>query len=264
MARKAGASSPVARSQALRRGLDIICLFSDSKREWGISELARHLGEHKSIVHRTVKTLEDAGFLRQDAQSQRYSLGFTAYQIGVVAARRFGFTPEIRGKFRQLSEKIGATVYIVVRDGDANRIVDTFETSALIRFHSPIGSRVPWNRGASSKVLMAYSPADEVDRLIAKPGLGKHAKRTIVDPQAFRSELEQIRRRGYAVSDGEGFDGVLGLAAPLFGPAGEVIAALQSSMPSAGLSDRRRTEIARAIAATAKEVSHLLRAASAT
>jgi IclR family transcriptional regulator, KDG regulon repressor len=259
MVKKARALSPVARSQALRRGLDILCLFTDAKHEWGVSELARYLGEHKSIVHRTVKTLEDVGFLRRDAQTQRYSLGFTAYQIGVIAARQFGFTPEIRGKFRQLSEQIGATVYIVVRDGDANRIVDTFETSALIRFHSPVGSRVPWNRGASSKVLMAYSPTEEVDRLIERLGLARHAKQTIVDPQTFREELEHVRRRGYAISDGEGFDGVLGLAAPIVGSSGVVMAALQSSMSSAGLSDRRRAEIARAISATAKEVSLILR-----
>ncbi|MCC7346417.1 MAG: IclR family transcriptional regulator [Variibacter sp.] len=261
MAKKIVRLSPAARSQALRRGLDVLCLFTDARRAWGVSELAGHLGEHKSIIHRTLKTLEDVGFLQQDPVSRQYSLGFTAYQLGVLAARQFGFTGEIRAKIQRLSETIAATVYVVVRDGDANRIVDTFETSALIRFHSPVGTRIPWSRGASSRVLLAYAKPDEVQGMIARLGLVRHARRTIVDPAAFMAELEQTRKRGYAISDNEGFDGILGLAAPIFAPSGALLAALQSSMPAGGLSERRRGEIARAITATAKEVTALLQGA---
>jgi DNA-binding IclR family transcriptional regulator len=254
--------NPGARSHALRRGLEVLCLFTEAKSDWGISEVARHLGEHKSIVHRTVKTLEDAGFLRQDPHTHRYALGFTAYQIGVVAARSLGLTAEIRDKFRKLSEQIGATVYVVVRDGDANRIIDTFETSVLLRFHSPVGTRIPWNRGASSKLLFALSPPEETHQFIERIGLQRFTKRTIVDAGAFLAELEKIRRKGYSISDGEGFEGVLGIAAPILSPAGAVMAALQSSMPSAGLSERQRYDKVRAIVATAKEASQLLRAST--
>jgi transposase len=146
MPKKSTQPSRASRSLALRRGLDILCLFTDVKREWGITALATHLNEHKSLVHRTVKTLEDAGFLRQDAQTQKYSLGFTAYQLGVFASRRLGITAVARARLSRLTEEIDATVYIAVRDGDANRIVDTFETSAPIRFHSPVGTRIPWSR----------------------------------------------------------------------------------------------------------------------
>ena len=158
--------------------------------------------------------MEDAGFLRQDAQTQKYSLGFTAYQLGVFASRRLGFTAEARSRLRQLTEEIDATVYIVVRDGDANRIVDTFETSAPIRFHSPVGTRIPWSRGASSKLLFAFAPEDETLRMIRKQGLRRFAEHTLTDPEAFLAELAQTRKRGYAISDGEGFDGILGIAAP--------------------------------------------------
>jgi DNA-binding IclR family transcriptional regulator len=251
--------SAISRSQALRRGLEILCLFTDERRDWGISELAKHLNEHKSIVHRAIKTLEDVGFLRQDALTQRYSLGFTAYQMGVVAARTFGFTTVIRTKLTKLSEQIGATVYIVVRDGDANRVVDTFETSALIRFNSPVGTRIPWNRGASSKLLYAHAPAEDVQRMIEKHGLPRHTDRTIVGKRAFLAELQEIRARGFSLSDSEGIDGVLGIATPIFGVSGFEMAALQTTLTSTGVSENRRKEIVASMVATAKEVSALLR-----
>lgn len=259
MATKRPRPNPASRSVALRRGLEVLCLFTDVKPEWGITEIANRLGAHKSLVHRTVKTLEEAGFLRQDAQTRAYSLGFTAYQLGVFASRRLGFTAEARARLKRLSEEIGATVYIVVRDGEANRIVDTFETSALIRFHSPVGTRIPWDRGASSKLLCAFAPEAEIRQLMGKLGLQQHAKRTITDPDAFLAELAQTRKRGYSISDGEGFDGVLGIAAPIYASNGEMMAALQSSMSSAGLSEKRRAEIAKAIVRAAQEVSAMLK-----
>jgi len=263
MVKKSVRPSPAARSQGLARGLHILSLFTEERPEWGVSELAEHLQEYKSIIHRTLKTLEDAGFLQQDSSSRRYSLGFTSYELGVLAARQFGFTSEVRARVRELSEKIQATVYIVVRDGDFNRIVDTFEPPTLVRFHSPVGTRIPWSRGASSKILLAYADVREVRQMIERLGLVRHARHTIVEPEAFLDELQQIRRRGYAISDAEGFDGILGLAAPIYGPNGAVIAALQSSMSSTGLSEQRRTALARAIAAAARDVTRMLQTSTA-
>jgi IclR family transcriptional regulator, KDG regulon repressor len=260
MTKKSSQPSRASRSLALRRGLEILSLFTDAKPEWGVTELATHLNEHKSLVHRTVKTLEDAGYLRQDAQNQKYSLGFTAYQLGIFASRRLGFTAEARTRLRKLTEEIDATVYIVVRDGDANRIVDTFEASVPFRFHSPVGTRIPWSRGASSKLLVAFAPEAEVQQMIRKLGLRRFAARTLTDPDAFMAELANTRKRGYAISDNEGFDGILGIAAPLYGSNSEMVAALQSSMSAVGLSEKRRVEIAKAIVQAAKEVSQMLRA----
>ena len=53
------------RSEGLRRGLEILQLFTDTDFEWGITEISNELGLHKSRVHRAVKTLEDVGFLRK-------------------------------------------------------------------------------------------------------------------------------------------------------------------------------------------------------
>jgi IclR family acetate operon transcriptional repressor len=113
--------------------------------------------------------------------------------------------------------------------------------------------------GASSKLLFAFAPEDETLRMIRKQGLRRFADHTLTDPEAFLAELAQTRKRGYAISDGEGFDGILGIAAPMYGLGGELVAALQSSMSAAGLNEKRRTEIAKAILRAAKDVSSILR-----
>jgi DNA-binding IclR family transcriptional regulator len=254
----AGKAKPTARSQALRKGMDILSMFSNDQPEWGITEIARGLGIQKSLVHRMVKTWEDVRFLRQDPLTRKYSLGFGLYQMGILAARRIGFTTEIRAILKRLATQVEATVYIVVRDGDANRIIDSFESPGLVRIYSVPGTRIPWNRGASSKLLYAFAPAQDVEQMIQKFGLIRHARKTITSPGEFRKSLKQIRNRGYAVSDGEGFNGILGIAAPIFDPTGSLMAALQTTMHSAGLSETRRAEILSAVIATAAEITALL------
>lgn len=262
MATKLDQRKRASRSLALRRGLDLLCHFDDAHTAWGVTELARKMKVHKSLIHRTVKTLEDTGFLCQDAQTKQYSLGFTSYCLGVFAGRRLGFTSEIRTFFRRLADEIEETVYIVVREGDANRIVDTFETSSPIRFQSPVGTMIPWNRGASSKLLYAYAPEADLKQMIRRHGLPVHARRTITDERAFRENLKLIRKRGYSTSDNEGFDDILGIAAPIFAPTGELMVALQTSMSSIGLSDKRRKSIIAAMVRVAAEVTELLRRTS--
>ena len=85
-----------ARSEGLRRGLEILQLFTDTDFEWGITEISTELGLHKSRVHRAVKTLEDVGFLRKNLKRRKYLLGLHAFELGSVASRRFNLIPEAR------------------------------------------------------------------------------------------------------------------------------------------------------------------------
>ena len=62
---------------------------------------------------------------------------------------------------------------------------------------------------------------------------------TITDPEGLRSELRDIRRDGYAVDHGEQEEGVRCLAAPVFGPDGEIFASISLSGPASRLHKRR-------------------------
>jgi DNA-binding IclR family transcriptional regulator len=104
------ALKPGARSQTLRWGLEILCLFTNERPEWGITEIAQKMGLQKSRVHRAVKTLEDAGFLRRDSATRKYSLGFRTIELGSRAARRIGLFAQARLQLAHLAAKTKATV----------------------------------------------------------------------------------------------------------------------------------------------------------
>jgi DNA-binding IclR family transcriptional regulator len=79
---------------------------------------------------------------------------------------------------------------------------------------------------ANGKVLMAYQaitiPAD----------LERYTARTITSPAELRAELAAVRRNGYATAVGELEEGLVAVAAPVFGAGGGCVAALSVSGPA--------------------------------
>ena len=84
-----------------------------------------------------------------------------------------------------------------------------------------LGRRFPLHAGSSGKCMLAHSAPDEVDRLLAGE-LAALTPATPTDPAALRAELAEIRRLGYAASEGERQSDAGSVAVPVFGPGGLV------------------------------------------
>jgi DNA-binding IclR family transcriptional regulator len=82
--------------------------------------------------------------------------------------------------------------------------------------------------------------------------------RTVTDRAALHRELEQVSRRGYASTVDELEIGLTGVAAPVRGVEGDVVAALGISGPSQRL-EERRDEVGRKLNQRAEQLSGLLR-----
>lgn len=248
-----------ARSEGLRRGLEILGLYSDVRCEWGITEISREMNLHKSRVHRAVKTLEDVGFLRKDPKSQKYSLGIRAYDLGIVAARHFSLTPEARPLMQEVADETKAAISIRVRDGSEIVIIESIESSGVLRVHSPPGARRPWDFGAGGKLFAAYLSTSEVKMMIENHGLGRYTEKSITKEDDFFKELEIVRGNGYAVSEGEHIPGVISVAAPILNLRGEMMAAFLASLPSTGLSEEQRSKIISTVIMNTAAISDLLK-----
>ncbi len=248
------------RSEGLRRGLEILGIFREPHPEWGVSEIAREMGLHKNQVHRSLKTLVDAGFLQRCPKSARYSLGFGALELGVEAGRHVNLIPEARPLIEELAVKLQATISIRVEDGDDMVLVENMENPGRLKVYSFQGNRRSWNFvGSGAKVFSAYWPPERVERLYRKFGLPRFTKNSLIRKADMLKEIEKIREQGYAVSNGERSPEILGVAAPVLEKDGALIAVLVAAMPSAGISKSRREEIVRTVVRGAGKVSNLFK-----
>lgn len=243
------------RSAGLRRGLQILSLFSDSRPELGVSEVARELGMHKSRVHRAIKTLEDMCYLRRDPRTRRYCLGYKAFEIGALAGRHSNTMSWARAQLRELAARFEASVSLRLVDDTDLLIVDTVETVDDPELHVPIGARIPLNYGAGGQVRAAFLPDERIRALIAMHGLPRYTLRSITTEADFLKAVRATRERGYAVSEGETVPGSFSVAAPIVDRSGALTAVLVGSRRTLGFTRPRILEFARTAVETADRIS---------
>jgi DNA-binding IclR family transcriptional regulator len=224
---------PVSTSvKTVDRLVRIIDSFSSSRLSWTLTELSEHLDLPKSTLHRFLCSLEAHGILRQDEESKRWRLGYRLFVWGNLAERSTALRDVARPVMRDLAAQTGETALLTVYHAQEVVCVEKVESSHSVRLALDVGSRRPPHAGASSKVLMAYLPDEEVERVIEEQGLAKLCVNTITERGELYEELARIRERQYAQSVEETDVGAWGVATPIRDWEGEVVAAVGVAGPS--------------------------------
>ncbi|RYY43123.1 MAG: hypothetical protein EOP59_08560 [Sphingomonadales bacterium] len=120
-----------------------------------------------------------------------------------------------------------------------------------------IGTTLPLNCGAAPKVLLAYQPAAEIERVLAQP-LTALTPKSIVDPAALRVELAEIRVRGWEVAMDDVALGLTALAAPCLDDSGVVLASISiGGLTPQMVSSRGKPQHLQPLLDAAQEISRL-------
>src|SRR3546814_17593195 len=83
--------------------------------------------------------------------------------------------------------------------------------------------------------------------------LTRYTSRTIVDPAKLSSELNKVRKQGWASDRGEHGSSVAAVAAPVAAPSGQIIAALSISYLAADKENEERDRLRDIVIETAAE-----------
>lgn len=148
-------------SQTLSRGLEIIEILSESRTPLTATELADRLGVSRAIAYRLLRTLSKHGLLDETQREGRYRLGTRLLSLARNVDRD---VREAAGPILdELSELLGATVFLSVADGDefvALVSAEAMDSMVSIRYRS--GVRRPMGSGATSTAIIAScSPRPE-------------------------------------------------------------------------------------------------------
>ena len=240
--------------QSLDRALRIVDLFDDQTRELKITEISARVQLHKSTVHSLLKTLQKHGYIEQD-QHGLYRLGVRFLEKGQLLLAGFDIREIASRPLQELSGGTGQTVHLVVRDGTEGVYIDKVEGSKAAIRYSRIGRRVPLHSSAVGKVLAAFLPDHELDRLLQGYDYTAHTARTIASEADFRRELTVVRGEGVAYDREENEPGVRCAAAPVFDHGGRVSAAISISTMVSTVDDRELAALADRLRETAAKIS---------
>ena len=232
----------------------VLKAFSASNPTWGVSDLAKHLELSTSSVHRLLSTLADEAVLDQDAETGRYRLGLSVFDMAAAMPKQRTLHEAVLVSMTELRSRTGETVQVGVLDGREVVYVERLDSPNTLRVFTQLGRRVSAHRTSSGKAIMAYLPRSQRDRLLKGWILDRKTEFTITDPVALREELLLTRRRGYAENRQESEPGVVSVAAPIRDTTGNAVAALSLAGPSERM-DANRTTYAEAVMLLARTVS---------
>jgi IclR family transcriptional regulator, pca regulon regulatory protein len=241
--------------EALGRGLRILEAFSEAQTSLSLTEIAAAAGLGKSTAFRFAYTLEELGYLARDSETKRYRPGLKVLRLGFTALNSMGLRQIAQPHLRALSARCGETTNMTIRDGAEVVYIARNRTGQIVGINLNVGSRLPAYCTSMGKVQLIDLPAEDLRDLFGEGPYPTRGPNTLISPEALVAELEKVRQQGYAVNDEELAAGLRSVAAPIRDCDGEIVAAINISVPSARVSRQQlEEEFAPMVRATAEEI----------
>ncbi len=239
-------------TQAVDRAALLVATVVRADEPLSFAELHAECGLPSSTTSRLLNALERTEMLERN-ESGSYVAGPLFW---LYAARHDPWEEMVR-LARPTLDRVGAatgeTVHLSVARGERVVQVAQVDSTYLLGTTDWIGVDVPAHCSALGKVLLAYDVLD-----VPGTPLEQLTPETITDHARLGRELATIGRRGWASTVDELEIGLTGIAAPVRGSTGEVVAALGISGPSPRL-EGRHDEVGRLLSNRAEQLSRLLR-----
>ena len=194
-------------------------------------------GLSRPTVYRLLSALEAHRLVTRGGG--RYALGVRLASWGsrVVGV---GLVERARPVLVALRDETGESIQLYVRERDRRLCVASVERAGGgLRDAVPVGAVLALARGSGGKVLLAWGGEEHLSG-------------------ADAAELAEIRNRGWAESVAEREAGVASVSAPVFGPEGELKAAVCASGPISRLGEHPGERLAGPVVAASRRISHAL------
>jgi IclR family pca regulon transcriptional regulator len=245
--------------EALGRGLRVLEAFTEKVPSLSLTEISLAVGLDKSTAFRSVYTLEKSGYLVRDPDTKRYRPGLKVLRLGFAALNSLGLRQIAQPYLKALSSQTGETTNMTVREGAEVVYIARNRTQQIISINLQVGSRLPVYCTSMGKVQLIDQSLRELHDLLGAEPYPAMGPNTITTLEALVAELEQIRQQGYAINDEELAAGLRSTAAPIRDAEGEIVAAINVSVPSARVSrEELESNLAPLVRNTAREISRTL------
>ncbi len=218
-------------TQAVDRAASLIDLVIRADRPLSFTELSDETGLARSTTSRLLAALERTDLLERDPDG-----GYIGGQLFALHAALHDPWPQVvriaAPVLATVGERTGETVHLGVARGEGVVHIAQVDSTYLLTTRDWNQVDVPAYCSSLGKVLYAFGAL-----LLPNGPLVQRTAHTLTRA-ALEKDLRTVRRRRYAVTADELEVGLTGLAAPVEGLDGQVVAALGISGPTARLHDR--------------------------
>lgn len=199
--------------QSLAKGLSVIEAFGAGVPAMTLSEVARKVGLTPGSTRRVLLTLERLGYVA--SESGRYALLPQTLRLGYAYLSSLPLTTLVQPVLTRLTLEVDESCTLAMLDGSDVVFVARSAARRLKQDYMVIGGRLPAHATSFGKVLLAFLPARDCDRVLGTTDLPAVTARTITKQADLRQELAGIRERGWALNDQESMLNLRSIAVPI-------------------------------------------------
>ncbi|WP_116297279.1 IclR family transcriptional regulator [Cupriavidus taiwanensis] len=184
-------------------------VIAEKDQSFNLQALVEETGLPKPTLHRMLQQLEAAGLIQRNGDGRQYGTGLRLRRLAenlLLNSTSHGARHMV---LRRLVEEVGESCNLTAFSGGEVLYLDRVETAAPLRFYLHPGSRVPAHCSATGKLFLAQLAPAQRQRLLANVELERYTQNTLTDHAQLESELERVKRDGYAMDDEEFLPGLV-------------------------------------------------------
>lgn len=251
--------------QSVDRLFDIIEELSLYPRGMALSELSAAVGLTPSTTHRFLASLIARSYAAKDTETGKYRLTLRICEVSTRILPGLNILNLARPYMEKLAENTEEVIHLVTRVGDEILYLNRLDSSpSAVNMGSYAGLRNPMYCTGVGKSILAFLPDDEICQIWSRTPKTQFTPNTITDFKKMKSEIEDIRKKGWAVDDEEHELGIRCVAAPIFNFEHEPVAAISVSGTLGRMDADKIERIAPMVLSSTADISKLLGAGSGT
>lgn len=236
------------------RVLDLLELFAASPVTLGVSDVGRKLGIPKSSAQGLLTTLAGRGYLGREGAA--YFLPPELRDGGWVGGLRARLLALAEPLLQRIASESGESAFLGVLVGNEIQYLAKAVSRHEVRYDASLSQVRPVYCTSIGLAILAYLDPVIANGILRRTKIAKVTPNTVTDREIIDRMLDRARQCGFAEVRDANLLGASGVAAPVFGPRGEVFAALSIGAPTTRYAKARK-QLAEIVVAKADALSRL-------
>ena len=222
-------------ASSLAHGLSLLDAFVCGPAGLTNKQLAERTGLSKASISRLTTTLATRGLLAFDTDTRKHRLGSTMLTLAYPLLASLGVRRLARLPMKRLSDELGGTVSLGMRDRTRMVYVESSRSNDLVSFRPDVGAVLPMLQSALGRAWLAA--ATQHERTAVLQTIGAESPTELIRwGMAVKAAQADLVARGYCISRGDWRPDVHAVAVPL-----DVMLAGERLVLNCGMPTRRLT-----------------------
>lgn len=246
--------------QSVDRALDIFETLARSNGRLSLAEISARTKLNSSTCHHLISTILRRGYVIQDRETRRYSLGSKIFELSEARASQIDLVDLAMPSLQHLNRQTGEAIHLCAIEGLDLITLTKLGSHHAVKVDSTVSKSNAAHATATGKAILAWLPENEIDEILATKGMERFTEHTIIGRTELMEQLRAIRRHGYAEDVEEFEPGVVCIGAAIRSHKGTVLGSISLSLPTMRVSDasltRAREQVMMVAAEISREIGH--------